>query len=142
MPRVSQKSSRIHEIYQHTNAGKFINEHMILGCAVIKERIGCSCCVSMDLIIHCTLCWITQHLLVQVRLVLAQWNEPFKCRSKHFAPIYHLKEDSYRVNLVDEHAEVRHVRVVSTKVRVARFHATVICLLDFLRGCIWHLVPG
>jgi hypothetical protein len=23
---------------------------------------------------------------------------------------------------------------------VARFHATVVCFLDFLSGCIWHLV--
>ena len=33
---------------------------------------------------------------------------------------------SYRINLVDEHTEVGHVRVVPTKVRVAHFHATVV----------------
>jgi hypothetical protein len=51
-----------------------------------------------------------------------------------------ITEFPYRVNLVDEHAEVRHIRVVSTEVRVARLHATVVGFLDFLRGCIWHLV--
>ena len=49
-------------------------------------------------------------------------------------------EGAYRVNLVDEHAEVSHIRIVSTKVWVARFHATIVCFLDFFCGCIWHLV--
>lgn len=48
-------------------------------------------------------------------------------------------EGFYRVNLVDEHAEVCYFGVVPTEVGMARFHATVVCFLDFLRGCIWHL---
>jgi hypothetical protein len=76
-------------------------------------------------------------------LILAQCDENFKAIRKHLARIMHKFKtfaDSYRVNLVDEHAEVSHVRVVPTKVGVALFHATVVCLLNFLRGCIWHLM--
>jgi len=68
----------------------------------------------------------------------------FRAKRKHLAGSMHKCKDltggSYRINLVDEHTEVGHVRVVPTKIRVARFHATVVCLLDFLRCCIWHLV--
>lgn len=46
-----------------TYAGKLINEHLILGCTVIEERVGRGCCIPMDFIIHCTLHRITQHLL-------------------------------------------------------------------------------
>ena len=48
-------------------------------------------------------------------------------------------EDFYRVNLVDEHAEVGHIRVVPAEIWMARFHAIVVRFLDLLGCCIRHL---
>jgi hypothetical protein len=42
-----------------------------------------------------------------------------------------------RVNLVDEHVEIRYIGVIPSEIRMAWLHAVVVRFLDVLRCCTW-----
>ena len=57
----------------------------------------------------------------------------------HDTDLKQAREAHYLINLIDKHAKVGRVSILTCQIRMARFHARIVCLLYLIRTCIMRL---
>lgn len=97
---------------------------MILRAGIIKKRIGSSQSISMDFIINHSLHGITENLNRKRSL-----SSKTKSDKQAINSIRNPKNATYFINLINEHAEIGCLRIITTQIWMARFHAIIICFL-------------